>query len=79
MRSQLVAAERAGARQREKILDGAPLAQIVQGLQQIEAVVAADKARIAYIKAHPGVLPAEVGRAGRTSCLSTATFIPGAG
>jgi hypothetical protein len=59
MRSQVARAERAGPRQREKILDGAPLAQLVQGLRYIEAIVAVEAARIAYIDADPGVLPAE--------------------
>jgi hypothetical protein len=31
----------------------------VQGLRDIEASVAAEEARVAYIDAHPGVLPAE--------------------
>ena len=59
MRTQVADAEHAGPRRREKALDGAPLAQIVHGLRQIEAAVAADQGRIAFIKAHPGVLPAE--------------------
>jgi hypothetical protein len=59
MRSQVARAERANPSQRERILGGAPLAQIVQGLQEIEAIVAADRARLAYVKAHPGILPAE--------------------
>jgi hypothetical protein len=59
MRSQVARAEHAGPRLREKVLYGAPLAQILQGLRQIEAVVAAEEGRIAYIEAHPGVLPAE--------------------
>ena len=59
MRSQVTRAEHAGTRQREKILNGAPLAQILEGLRRIEAVAAADRARITYIRVHPGVLPAE--------------------
>lgn len=59
MRSQVARAEHASPSRRERILDGAPFAQIVQGLRQIEAVVEVDRARIAYVKAHPGVLPAE--------------------
>jgi hypothetical protein len=59
MRSEFARAEHAGPHEREKILDGAPLAQIVQGLRDIEAIVAADEHRIAYIAAHPGVLPLE--------------------
>jgi len=59
MRSQVARAERAKPSRRERILGGPPLAQIVQGLRDIEAIVAADSARIAYVKAHPGVLPGE--------------------
>lgn len=51
--------EHAGPGPREKALGGAPLAQIVSGLRDIEASVAADRGRIAYVEAHPGVLPAE--------------------
>jgi hypothetical protein len=59
MRSQVARAERADHSQRGRVLGGPPLAEIVQGLQDIEAIVAADRARLAYVKAHPGILPAE--------------------
>jgi hypothetical protein len=59
MRSQVARAEHAGPGQRAKLLGGAPLAQIVQGLTQIQSIVATEKARIAYVHAHPGILPAE--------------------
>jgi hypothetical protein len=59
MRSQLARAEHANPRQRRRILGGAPLAQIVRGLDYIEAIVRADEARIAYLAAHSGVLPLE--------------------
>ncbi len=59
MRRQVASAEHASPRRRAKVLGYAPLAQIEQGLRQIEAIVAADRGRIAYVEAHPGVLPAE--------------------
>jgi hypothetical protein len=59
MRSQVARAERAGPRQRKKILGGAPLAKIVRGLQGIQAIVADEHARSVYTEAHPGTLPGE--------------------
>jgi hypothetical protein len=59
MRIQVARAERASPRQRKKILGGAPLPQIVQGLRDIQAIVATERARVAYIQVHPGVLPGE--------------------
>jgi hypothetical protein len=59
MRSEVARAEHAGRRKREKLLDGAPLTQIVHGLRGIEAIVVADEGRVAYVAAHPGVLPLE--------------------
>jgi hypothetical protein len=59
MRSQVAQAEHANPRQRKKILGGAPLPQIVQGLRDIRAIVATERARIAYLQAHPGILPGE--------------------
>ncbi|HEV3034232.1 MAG TPA: hypothetical protein VGX72_05530 [Solirubrobacteraceae bacterium] len=59
MRSLLARAAHANPRKREKLLDGAPLSQIVHGLRDIEAIVVADASRMAYIAAHPGVLPLE--------------------
>jgi hypothetical protein len=59
MRAQVATAERASPRQRARILRGASLVMIVQGLRQIESVVAVETARIAYLRAHPGILPPE--------------------
>lgn len=59
MRSQVSRAAHARPGHREKILHGAPLSQIVEGLREIEAIVAAEKGRIAYLAAHPDVLPLE--------------------
>jgi hypothetical protein len=59
MRSQVTRAAHASPGQRQKILHGAPFSQIVQGLRGIEANVAAEEGRIAYLAAHPGVLPLE--------------------
>jgi len=59
MRTQVAEAERAGPRRRAKILGGAPLSQIQLGLRSISAIVAGERARIAYLRAHPGVLPLE--------------------
>ncbi len=59
MRSRVARAERAGPRQRQQVLAGAPLARVVSGLREIEAIVASDEARIAYVRDHPGLLPAE--------------------
>jgi hypothetical protein len=59
MRSQVARAERANPRQRKQLLGDAPLARIVQGLQGIQAIVATEQARAAYVQAHPGILPGE--------------------
>jgi hypothetical protein len=59
MRRQVARAEHASSRQRKRTLGGAPLGQIVQGLRDIRAIVATEQARIAYLRAHPGVLPSE--------------------
>ena len=59
MRSLLARAVHPTRAQREKVLHGAPFSQIVQGLRQIEASVAAEEGRIAYLAAHPDVLPLE--------------------
>jgi hypothetical protein len=58
MRDQLARAEHASGGRRAKLLGGGSLAMLVQGLRQIRAIVASDKARLAYERAHPGVLPA---------------------
>jgi len=59
MRSQVARAAHASPGQREKILHGAALSQIVEGLREIEAIVAAEERRIGYLAAHPDVLPLE--------------------
>jgi len=59
MRRQVARAAHAGPGQRQKILHGAPLSQIVEGLHEIEAIVAAEEGRIAYLATHPDVLPLE--------------------
>jgi hypothetical protein len=59
MRGLLARAAHAPPARRQQILHGAPFAQILQGLRQIEATVAVERARIAYIASHPGVLPLE--------------------
>ncbi len=59
MRSEVARAAHASPGQRERVLHGAPFSQIVQGLHGIEAIVAAEEARIAYLAAHPDVLPLE--------------------
>jgi hypothetical protein len=45
--------------ERAKLLNGVPLAQLLRGLHQIRAVVAGDQARIAFLRNHPGILPAQ--------------------
>ncbi len=59
MRSRVARAERANPRQRKQLLGDAPLARIVQGLQGIQAIVATEQARAAYVQAHPGILSGE--------------------
>ena len=60
MRSEVARAEHAtNPRQRKKVLRGASLPQIVHGLQDIRGIVTSERARIAYIRAHPGILPGE--------------------
>ena len=59
MRSQVARAAHAPPARRQQILHGAPFAQILQGLRQIEATVAVERTRIAYLAAHPDVLPLE--------------------
>ena len=58
MQGQVARAERTHGRQRAKLLHGAPLSMLAQGLREIRAIVANEKARIGYERAHPGVLPA---------------------
>ncbi len=59
MRAQLGQARHAHGRGRARALHGAPLTMIEQGYRQLRAMVATERARIAYEQAHPGVLPAE--------------------
>jgi hypothetical protein len=59
MHSQVAMAEHANPSQRAKLLHGAPLPQLVQGLRDIQSIVATEKARIAYLQANPGILPGE--------------------
>jgi len=58
MRAQVARAELAHGSQRAKLLRGAELRYLLQGLQQIRSIVALERARIAYEHAHPGLLPA---------------------
>jgi hypothetical protein len=58
MRAQVARAEHARGYQRAKALGGTPLATLVQGLREIQAIVANEKARIDYQRTNPGVLPA---------------------
>lgn len=59
MSSQVAAVLLAKPSERAKLLNGVPLAQLLLGLQQIRAVVAGEKARIAFQQSHPGILPPE--------------------
>jgi hypothetical protein len=59
MRSQVAKIEHAGPSARSRLLQGMPLSQLLQGLQQIQLDVAGELARIAYEREHPGVLPSE--------------------
>jgi hypothetical protein len=59
MRAQVAAVEHAKPSQRAKLLDGVPLRQLLQGLNDIQSIVATEKARIAYLQTHPGTLPPE--------------------
>jgi hypothetical protein len=59
MSAQVAAVLHAKPAERAKLLNGVPLAQLLRGLQQIRAVVAGEKARIAFLQNHPGVLPPE--------------------
>jgi hypothetical protein len=58
MRAQVARAEHASGRQRVKVLHGAPLGSLLEGLQRIGGIVASERARLEYDRAHPGVLPA---------------------
>jgi len=59
MSAQVAAVKHAKSTERAKLLNGVPLAQLLQGLQQIRAVVAGEKTRIAFLQNHPGILPPE--------------------
>jgi hypothetical protein len=59
MRAHLAAVEHAGPRERAKLLDGEPMPMLLKGLSSIRSVVADEQARVAYLNAHPGILPLE--------------------
>ncbi len=59
MSAQVSAVLHAKPSERAKLLNGVPLPQLLQGLHQIRAVVAGEKARIAFLQNHPGILPPE--------------------
>ena len=59
MSAQLTAVRHAKPSERVKLLGGVPLPQLLQGLGQIRAIVTGEKARIAFLQKHPGILPAE--------------------
>ena len=59
MDTQVAAVLRANPSERLKLLNGVSLTQLLRGLHQIRAVVAGEKARIAFLANHPGILPPE--------------------
>ncbi len=59
MQAQVRAARHASPRRRSQLLHGGSLAMILEGLNQIRGVVAAERARLAYEAEHPGQMPAE--------------------
>jgi hypothetical protein len=59
MQAQVLAARHASPSMRAKILHGGSFSMILTGLAQIRGDVIAERARIAYQSAHPGLLPAE--------------------
>jgi|GEM_PF-1497594 hypothetical protein len=59
MSAQVAAVLQAKPSERAKLLGGVPLVQLLQGLHQIRADVAGEKARIAFLREHPGILPPE--------------------
>jgi hypothetical protein len=59
MRRQVATEEHASPGRRAKLYGGVGLAQLAQGLHDIGAIVETEQARIAYLSAHPGALPAE--------------------
>jgi hypothetical protein len=59
MSAQLTAVRHAKPSERAKLLGGVPLPQLLQGLDRIRAIVTGEKARIAFLQKHPGILPAE--------------------
>jgi hypothetical protein len=59
MSAQLAAVLHAGPARRRELLNGVPLSQLMRGVREIRAIVAGERARIAYIHAHPGILPPE--------------------
>ena len=59
MGAQVRAARRVRGDQRTKALRGGSFLMILEGLKQLRGDVAAERGRIAYEAAHPGLLPAE--------------------
>jgi hypothetical protein len=59
MNAQVTAVLHAKPAGRSKLLNGVPLPQLLRGLRQIDAVVAGEHARIAFVQNHPGILPPE--------------------
>jgi hypothetical protein len=57
MRRQVSRVQRAKPRARPALLDGVPFTQLLRGLHGIQLIVAQERARIAYERTHPGVLP----------------------
>jgi len=59
MSAQVTAVLHAKPPERAKLLDGVPLSQLLRGLHQIRADVDGERARIAFLENHPGILPPE--------------------
>jgi|GEM_PF-5109583 len=59
MRAQVNVAKRVGPSRRAKVLHGALLSMIVEGLHDIEGIVRVEQARLDYARAHAGILPLE--------------------
>jgi hypothetical protein len=59
MTAQVRAVLHAKPPERARLLNGVPLGQLVRGLQQIRADVAGERARIAFLQNHHGILPPE--------------------
>ncbi|HWX73733.1 MAG TPA: hypothetical protein VNZ05_00405, partial [Solirubrobacteraceae bacterium] len=59
MRREVATEQHASPRLRAKLYGGVGLAQLAQGLRDIRSIVDTEQARMAYLSAHPGALPAE--------------------